>query len=202
MSIIIGITGGIGSGKSTIANVFANLGVPVFDADATAKFLMNTNSIIKEKLIATFGANVYMRVNEQSDEQVLNKAYLSNQVFENPNQLALLNSIVHPITIQAAADWAATQHAPYVIKEAALFFESGSLTGVSRVIGVSAPKSLRIHRVMKRENCTKEAVEQRMKHQIDDTLKMKLCDWVIVNDDQQLVLPQVIAVHEKILSLL
>lgn len=202
MSIIIGITGGIGSGKSTIAYVFANLGVPVFDADATAKFLMNTNSIIKEKLIATFGANVYMRVNEQSDEQVLNKAYLSNQVFENPNQLALLNSIVHPITIQAAADWAATQHAPYVIKEAALFFESGSLTGVSRVIGVSAPKSLRIHRVMKRENCTKEAVEQRMKHQIDDTLKMKLCDWVIVNDDQQLVLPQVIAVHEKILSLL
>jgi dephospho-CoA kinase len=202
MSIIIGITGGIGSGKSTIAHVFANLGVPVFDADATAKFLMNTNTIIKEKLIATFGANVYMRVNEQSDEQVLNKAYLSNQVFENPNQLALLNSIVHPITIQAAADWAATQHAPYVIKEAALFFESGSLTGVSRVIGVSAPKSLRIHRVMKRENCTKEAVEQRMKHQIDDTLKMKLCDWVIVNDDQQLVLPQVIAVHEKILSLL
>jgi dephospho-CoA kinase len=202
MSIIIGITGGIGSGKSTIANIFANLGVPVFDADATAKFLMNTNSIIKEKLIATFGANVYMRVNEQSDEQVLNKAYLSKQVFENPNQLALLNAIVHPITIQAAADWAATQHAPYVIKEAALFFESGSLTGVSRVIGVSAPKSLRIHRVMKRENCTKEAVEQRMKHQIDDTLKMKLCDWVIVNDDQQLVLPQVIAVHEKILSLL
>ena len=202
MSIIIGITGGIGSGKSTIANVFANLGVPVFDADATAKFLMNTNSIIKEKLIATFGANVYMPVNEQSDEQVLNKAYLSKQVFENPNQLALLNAIVHPITIQASADWAATQHAPYVIKEAALFFESGSLTGVSRVIGVSAPKSLRIHRVMKRENCTKEAVEQRMKHQIDDTLKMKLCDWVIVNDDQQLVLPQVIAVHEKILSLL
>ena len=202
MSIIIGITGGIGSGKSTIAYVFANLGVPVFDADATAKFLMNTNSIIKEKLIATFGANVYMPVNEQSDEQVLNKAYLSKQVFENPNQLALLNAIVHPITIQAAADWAATQHAPYVIKEAALFFESGSLTGVSRVIGVSAPKSLRIHRVMKRENCTKEAVEQRMKHQIDDTLKMKLCDWVIVNDDQQLVLPQVIAVHEKILSLL
>ena len=202
MSIIIGITGGIGSGKSTIANVFANLGVPVFDADATAKFLMNTNTIIKEKLIATFGANVYMRVNDHSDEQVLNKAYLSKQVFENPNQLALLNAIVHPITIQAAADWAATQHAPYVIKEAALFFESGSLTGVSKVIGVSAPKSLRIHRVMKRENCTKEAVEQRMKHQIDDTMKMKLCDWVIVNDDQQLVLPQVIAVHEKILSLL
>ncbi len=202
MSIIIGITGGIGSGKSTIAKVFANLGVPVFDADAAAKFLMNNNRIIKEKLIAAFGAEVYMNVNEQTDAQVLNKAYLSKQVFDHPHQLALLNSIVHPITIQEAANWAAQQTSPYVIKEAALFFESGSLTGVSKVIGVAAPKSLRIHRVMKRENCTKEAVEQRMKHQIDDSLKMKLCDWVITNDDQQLVLPQVIAVHEKILSLL
>ena len=113
-----------------------------------------------------------------------------------------LNTIVHPITIQAALDWAAVQTAPYVIKEAALFFESGSSFCAHKIIGVSAPKSLRINRVMKRDHCTKEEVEKRMMHQIEESLKMKLCDWVIINDDQQLVLPQVIELNEKILATL
>ena len=107
---------------------------------------------------------------------------------------------MHPITIQAALDWAATQNTPYVIKEAALFFESGATLGVHKIIGVSAPKAVRINRVMKRDHCTKEAVEKRMMYQIEESLKMKLCDWVIVNDDQQLVLPQVVALHETILE--
>ena len=202
MSVIIGLTGGIGSGKSTVAKVFANLGVPVFDADAAAKNIMNTSEVIKEKLIAAFGKKVYSISNDATHSQaiVLNRAYLSKIVFADPFQLEILNAIVHPITIQAALDWAATQTAPYVIKEAALFFEAGSATGVQKIIGVSAPKSLRIHRVMKREDCTKEEVEKRMTHQIDESLKMKLCDWVIVNDDHQLVLPQVIALHEQILA--
>jgi dephospho-CoA kinase len=198
MSIIIGLTGGIGSGKSTIAKVFANLGVPVFDADAAAKNIMNTSPIIKEKLIASFGLEAY--IIEEAGREQLNRAYLSKLVFNDPYKLELLNSIVHPITIQAAMDWAATQKAPYVIKEAALFFESGSVASVQKMIGVTAPKSLRIHRVMKRDNCTKEEVEKRMSFQIDESLKMKLCDWVIVNDDHHLVLPQVVALHEKILS--
>jgi dephospho-CoA kinase len=193
MSVIIGLTGGIGSGKSTVAKVFANLGVPVFDADAAAKNLMNTNTDIKEKLIEAFGQEVY-------DSSQLNKAYLSKIVFADTFKLELLNSIVHPITIQAALDWAATQTAPYVIKEAALFFESGSTTGVQKIIGVSAPMALRIHRVMKRDGCTKEEVEKRIAHQIDESLKMKLCDWIIVNDDQQLVLPQVVVLHEQIIA--
>jgi dephospho-CoA kinase len=195
MSVIIGLTGGIGSGKSTIAKVFANLGIPVFDADNTAKTLMNSNPIIKEKLIAAFGAEVYT-----NDNQILNRAYLSKLVFSDQHKLALLNSIVHPITIQAALDWAATQNTPYVIKEAALFFESGATVGVHKIIGVSAPKAVRINRVMKRDHCSKAEVEQRMTHQIEESLKMKLCDWVIVNDDLQLVLPQVVALHETILA--
>lgn len=202
MALIIGLTGGIGSGKSTIAKVFANLGVPVFDADAAAKQIMNTSPVIKEKLIETFGPEVYSKpdAGQANSGAILNKAYLSKIVFNDPYKLELLNSIVHPITIQAALDWAALQNAPYVIKEAALFFESGSVAGVHKMIGVTAPKSLRIHRVMKRDHCTKEEVEKRMSFQIDESLKMKLCDWVVVNDDQHLVLPQVIALHEKIVA--
>jgi dephospho-CoA kinase len=194
MAVIIGLTGGIGSGKSSIAKVFANLGVPIFDADSTAKNIMNTNPIIKEKLIAAFGEDVYTK------SDILNRSYLSKIVFTDEYKLALLNNIVHPITIQAALDWAAVQTTPYVIKEAALFFESGSSFGAHKIIGVSAPKSLRINRVMKRDHCNKEEVEKRMSHQIQESLKMKLCDWVIVNDDQQLVLPQVLSIHETILA--
>lgn len=197
MSVIIGLTGGIGSGKSMVAKVFANMGVPVFDADAAAKNIMNTSEVIKAHLIQAFGTEVYFQSNES---QVLNRTYLSKIVFNDPNKLALLNSIVHPITIQAALDWAASQNTPYVIKEAALFFESGSTVGISKIIGVSAPLSLRIQRVMKRDDCTKEEVQKRMSYQIEDSIKMKLCDWVIINDDQQLILPQVIALHEKIVA--
>ena len=198
MSVIIGLTGGIGSGKSTIAKVFANLGVPIFDADAAAKHIMNTSTEIKEKLIETFGTNVYTKGAEGED--ILNRMHLSKIVFADAHQLALLNAIVHPVTIQAALDWAVAQTAPYVIKEAALFFESGSSLGIHKIIGVSAPKAVRIHRVMKRDTCTKEEVEKRMSNQIDASLKMKLCDWVIINDDQHLVLPQVVKLHEQILA--
>lgn len=203
MAVIIGLTGGIGSGKSTIAKVFENLGVPIFDADASAKHSMNTSSAIKEKLIDTFGPEVYTLQNNHQGEvesSSLNRSFLSKIVFADPAKLELLNAIVHPITIKAAMDWAAAQTAPYVIKEAALFFESGSSLGTYKIIGVSAPKAVRIHRVMKRDNCTKEEVEKRMANQIEESLKMKLCDWVIINDDQQLVLPQVVALHQQILS--
>ncbi len=202
MSVIIGLTGGIGSGKSMVAKVFENLGIPVFDADAAAKEIMHSSPLIKEKLISTFGAEVYTKnpVIEDKQPEILNRAYLSKIVFSNPYKLEILNGIVHPITIQAAINWAALQTSPYVIKEAALFFESGSANGISKIIGVSAPKSLRIRRVMKRDQCLKEEVEKRMASQIDASIKMKLCDWVIVNDDQQLVLPQVVAVHNLILA--
>ena len=202
MSVIIGLTGGIGSGKSMVAKVFESLGIPVFNADAIAKEIMNTNAMIKSKLMDAFGNEVYSTTIDKNGNvtETLNRSYLSKLVFSDPFQLEILNAIVHPITIQAAIDWAAAQSAPYVIKEAALFFESGSVNGISKIIGVSAPKSLRIHRVMKRDQCTKEEVEKRMTQQIEETIKMKLCDFVILNDDQHLVVPQVVALHEKLLA--
>ena len=194
MPKIIGLTGGIGSGKSTVANVFATMGIPVFNADAVAKELMQNDASLHQTLIELFGAAVFT-------SGKLDRSYLANIVFNDPNQLELLNSAVHPITIQAAKDWAAKQNAPYVIKEAALIFESGSAEGLAGVIGVYAPLSLRIHRVMQRDNCTKQEVEARMKHQINETIKMKLCDWVITNDDLHLVVPQVVSLHEKLFAL-
>ena len=192
MSIIIGLTGGIGSGKSTVAKIFAQLGIPVLDADATAKAIMNEDSSVKSKLIELFGAEAYK-------ENQLNRAYIAQLVFEDSFKLQQLNAIVHPITIQYAKDWASKQSAPYVIKEAALFFESGSSEGLYKIIGVTAPKHIRIQRVMHRDQISREDVIKRMEHQLEDSLKMKLSDWVIQNDDLHLLIPQVLAIHKEIL---
>ncbi len=192
MSIIIGLTGGIGSGKSTVAKIFAQLGIPVLDADATAKAIMNEDSSVKTKLIELFGAEAYK-------ESQLNRTYIAQLVFEDSFKLQQLNAIVHPITIQYAKDWASKQSFPYVIKEAALFFESGSSEGVDKIIGVTAPKHIRIQRVMHRDQISREDVIKRMEHQLEDSLKMKLSDWVIQNDDLHLLIPQVLAIHKEIL---
>jgi len=191
MSIIIGLTGGIGSGKSTVAKIFAQLGIPVLDADATAKAIMNEDHSVKTKLIELFGEDAYK-------ENQLNRPYIAQLVFEDAFKLQQLNAIIHPITIQYAKDWASKQTAPYVIKEAALFFESGSSEGVEKIIGVTAPKHIRIQRVMQRDQITREDVIKRMEHQLEDSLKMKLCDWVIQNDDMHLLIPQILAIHQEI----
>lgn len=191
MSIIIGLTGGIGSGKSTVAKIFAQLGIPVLDADATAKAIMNEDRSVKTKLIELFGEDAYK-------ENQLNRSYIAQIVFEDAFKLQQLNAIIHPITIQYAKDWASKQSAPYVIKEAALFFESGSSEGVEKIIGVTAPKHIRIQRVMQRDQITREDVIKRMEHQLEDSLKMKLCDWVIQNDDMHLLIPQILAIHQSL----
>ena len=191
MSIIIGLTGGIGSGKSTVAKIFAQLGIPVLDADATAKAIMNEDRSVKTKLIELFGEDAYK-------ENQLNRPYIAQIVFEDAFKLQQLNAIIHPITIQYAKDWASKQSAPYVIKEAALFFESGSSEGVEIIIGVTAPKHIRIQRVMQRDQITREDVIKRMEHQLEDSLKMKLCDWVIQNDDMHLLIPQILAIHQSL----
>ena len=191
MATMIGLTGGIGSGKSVVAKVFATLGIPVFNADDEAKRIMQTSPEIKTKLIQQFGTDIY-------NEHGLNKEKLAAIVFNDPFQLQLLNAIVHPVTIQAAKDWAAKQTSPYVIKEAALIFESGAADGLLKVIGVTAPLSLRIHRVMQRDGITKDQVDARMRNQISDTIKMRLCDYVIENNNQQMVIPQVIEIDKAI----
>lgn len=186
----IGLTGGIGSGKSIVAQIFKTLGIPVLDADSLAKSIMQEDENVKEKLIKQFGPETY-------NQEGLNRAYIANIVFKDPFQLQILNSIVHPATIDAGKKWAAQQNAPYIIKEAALFFESGSSEEMDIIIGVYAPDALRIQRVMHRDQISREEVLNRMKHQISQTIKMKLCDKVIINDEQSLLIPQVMQLHSE-----
>jgi dephospho-CoA kinase len=190
----VGITGGIGSGKSMVARIFGVLGIPVYNADDAAKRLMDSDTVLRQALMAEFGTELY------ADGQ-LNRPYLANLVFNNQEKLSRLNAIVHPTTIQDAADWMQRQTAPYVLKEAALIFESGSQQGLDYVIGVSAPEALRLQRTMQRDTATREQIKARMSKQIDETIKMRLCDFVIVNDEQQMVIPQVLALHEQLLDL-
>lgn len=190
----IGITGGIGSGKSTVAKVFEVLGIPVYYADDAAKQLMNKDENLKEKITKQFGNQVYT-------DGKLNRTYLSEIVFNNPEKLALLNSLVHPAILKDAERWMQQQTTPYAIKEAALIFESGAQQHLDYVIGVTAPAPLRIHRTMQRDAITREEVVARMDKQMDDTIKMKLCHFIIKNDEQEMLLPQVIALHEKLLKL-
>ena len=191
MAVMIGLTGGIGSGKSVVAKVFATLGIPVFNADDEAKRIMQSSIEIKTKLIEQFGTDIY-------NAHGLDKEKLASIVFNDSFQLQLLNAIVHPVTIQAAKDWAAKQTSPYVIKEAALIFESGAADGLFKVIGVTAPITIRIHRVMQRDGITKDQVDARMRNQISDTIKMRLCDYVIENNNQQMVIPQVLEIDKSI----
>ncbi len=189
----VGITGGIGSGKSTIATIFEILGIPVYYADDAAKKLMNEDVFLKEQLIDAFGKEIYQN-------GILNRSCLSGLVFNNPEKLAQLNDIVHPATIADAEYWMQQQHSVYVIKEAAILFESGANKYLDKVIGVFAPLELRISRVMQRDNSTQEAVIARMNKQMEEEKKMKLCDYVIINNGQELVIPQVLKIHEAFLK--
>lgn len=191
----IGITGGIGSGKSTVAKIFALLGVPVYYADDAAKTIMQTDKLLIEQVKLHFGEHIYDANN------VLDRAALGKIVFNDKDKLELLNSLVHPATIRHSDEWADQQTAPYVLKEAALLFESGSFQYLDKCIGVYAPQPLRIHRVMKRDNIGRADVLARMHKQIDDSIKMKLCDYIIRNDDQEMVIPQVLALHQQLLEL-
>jgi len=190
----VGLTGGIGSGKSTVANIFKVLGIPVFDADTVAKNIMNEDAGLKEKIIETFGQASYV------DGQ-LNRKYIAGIVFNDPFKLEQLNAIVHPATIAAAESWMHQQTTPYAVKEAAVLFESGSAAGCDVIVGVFAPQALRVQRVMQRDNVSRQEVLTRISRQIDDDIKKLLCDFVLINDEQQLLLPQVIALHEKLIQL-
>ncbi|MEO7522603.1 MAG: dephospho-CoA kinase, partial [Ferruginibacter sp.] len=164
----VGLTGGLGSGKSTVARIFETLGIPVYYADEAAKKLMNEDEHLKKLIIENFGKESYV-------DEILNRAYLATTVFSDPKKIEILNSIVHPATIADAEKWMQLQNSSYAIKEAALIFESGAWHHLDYVIGVSAPQALRVQRGMQRDGLSKEAVEERMKRQMNETEKMKRC---------------------------
>jgi dephospho-CoA kinase len=191
----IGITGGIGSGKSTVSKIFEILGIPVYYADDRAKDILVRDPELAAQVKQHFGEAVY------NADGSLDRKYLGNIVFNNKEKLDLLNSLVHPATIRDADQWALQQHTPYVLKEAALLFETSSFHHLDKIIAVFAPQPLRVHRVMKRDNVTRNEVLARIYKQIDETIKMRLSDFVIYNDEQHMIIPQVLAIHEQLLAL-
>lgn len=190
----IGLTGGIGSGKSTVAKIFETLGIPVYYADTEAKRLMNSNEKIKVSIKQHFGEAAY-----KNDE--LDRKYLADIVFNNPEKLELLNALIHPVTINDAEEWMQKQAAPYSIKEAALLFESGAAENLDFIVGVYAPQDLRIKRVMKRDNLSPDEILKRINRQVNEEMKMKLCDFVITNNEQELLIPQVLKLHQHFTGL-
>lgn len=193
MGLKVGITGGIGSGKSYVARIFKALGVPFYDADTEAKKLMNTDGQIRSALIKQFGEAVYL------EDGQLNRAYLSSVVFTDEKRLQALNAIVHPVVIQHGTDWAEAQSYPYSLKEAALLFESGSYKSLDYIILVTAPLEMRIKRVVKRDAVSREQVLDRINKQMPDEKKSEIADFVIVNDENVPLLPQVLTLHQQFL---
>lgn len=193
MPLKIGITGGIGSGKTTVAKIFEVLGIPVYYADDAARRIMNEDPVLKQDIVKNFGEQSYINGK-------LNREYLASIVFQDKKKLAILNALVHPATIRNSNQWMKCQTTPYAIREAALIFESGVQGQLDYVIGVSAPLELRIERAMQRDNLTRQQVLDRMDRQINENIKMRLCDFVIVNDGKKPVIPQVLKLHEKLLE--
>ncbi|MEJ7821129.1 MAG: dephospho-CoA kinase [Chitinophagaceae bacterium] len=190
----IGITGGLGSGKSTVAHIFEVLGIPVYYADTASKRLMNEDDEIKSSIQNAFGQAAYTK-------RKLNTKYVSDIVFKDKGKLAILNSIVHPATLIDAAEWMNNQKSFYALKEAALIFESGSNKSLDYVIGVKAPLEMRLQRAMFRDTITIEEAMARINQQMNEEDKLELCDYIIVNDEQQILIPQVLALHQKFLNM-
>lgn len=185
----IGITGGIGSGKTTICKLFELLRVPVFYADDEAKAAMATDELLQDQLQAAFGQNVYI-------DGLLNRKMLAGIVFNNEAELKKLNSFVHPAVFRRYDQWVEKQQSAYVIKEAALLFETGSYRDCDFTILVKSPLSLKITRVMKRDAISEADVLKRIGKQLSDVEKEKLADFVINNNEQQLIIPQVLQLHK------
>lgn len=188
MTKIVGLTGGIGSGKTTIANQFKSLGVPIYIADDEAKKLMNNGSVL-EKIKKTFGE-------EFVDDNILNREKLAQIVFSNPEKLKQLNQIVHPEVKKHFLKWLNKhKNHPYVIKEAAILFESGSYKDCDFIITVIAPLEMRIQRILKRDNTTREAILNRIKNQWNDEEKVSKSDFVIQNEDVNEALKKTYEIH-------
>ena len=194
MGLKIGITGGIGVGKSVVTRIFKVLGIPTYDADKEAKDIMVKNDAVRNSLISTFGSETYF------EDGSLNREWLSSRVFSNSEELKKLNAIVHPAVIRDGEDWAAAQTSLYSVKEAALLFESGSYKSLDFNILVSSPLEVRIERVMERDRVDREEVLRRIGKQMPEKEKEELCDFIIYNDDEHSLIEQVMDLHQRFIS--
>ena len=190
---IVGLTGGIGSGKTTVANMFQALGIAIYIADEEAKKLMTSSKVIKRKLIALFGEKAYVN-------DALNKPYIADTIFKNRLLLEKMNTIIHPRVASHFKKWLIKQKSPYVIKETAILFENEAYKQCDLIITVTAPKELKIKRLLSRDSMTVEKIEAIMNNQWNDEEKMKLSDYVIVNSELENTRQQVVKIHQKIID--
>ena len=190
---LIGITGGIGSGKSTIAKVFMSIGYPVYNSDTRAKELINSNEELINSIKLSFGDDLY-------NSQGLDRKKMASIVFNNPEKLELLNSIIHPAVGKDFEKWIDSQNTSFILKEAAILFETGIYKYLHKTILVSAPQETRIERVIKRDNTNREEVLSRMNNQWSEEKKTELADYVIDNSGNKLVIPQVLEIIKQILK--
>ena len=191
---IIGLTGGIGSGKTTVAKVFSELGIAVYISDVEAKALMNRSKIIRRKLIALFGEEAYK-------DNLLNRPFIANKIFNDAQLLNKINSIVHPKVGHHFNRWLKKQKGAYVIKESAILFESGGDAYCDFTILVTAPKDVRIKRVIERDNTSKEKVQAIIDSQLSDTIKRDKADFIIENESLSEMKRQVQNIHNHLIKL-
>ena len=188
----VGLTGNIGSGKSTIAGIFSVLGIPVYHADIESKKILGRPEV-EETVISRLGTSI------TGEDHHIDRKALAKLVFSNSEALAALNGILHPLVKEDAREWAKRQEGvPYVIHEAAVIYESGFGDEYDRIIHVSCPKEITIARVMSRDGSSRDEVLRRMENQWEDDVKSNLADFVIVNDDTRLVIPQVVSIHKTV----
>ena len=189
----VAITGGIGSGKSLVCQVFKTLGIPIFDADAVSNQLVEHDATLKNSIIELFGKEAYKN-------NIYNRKYIASIVFSQAEMLQALNALIHPKAIEAAKQWFEKQQSPYAIKEAAILFESNSEKDIDIIIGVTAPEQIRIERVMQRTGYSKEEVIKRMQQQMPDEEKMAKCNYVIQNNNTDAILPQILQIHQQLIN--
>lgn len=190
MGLKIGVTGGIGSGKSMVTRLFQLLNIPIYDADKAAKTIMVDEEPVRRQLLDCFGAEVYLA------DGALNRVWLSQRVFSDERELEKLNAIVHPAVIRKGIEWTEAQVTAYSVKEAALLFESGSYRSLDYTILVSSPLPLRLDRVMQRDKLSQLEVMDRVNKQMAEEEKMELADFVIYNDEKHSLVAQVYAIHK------
>lgn len=190
----LGVTGGIGSGKTTVCRIFSVLGIPVFSADSEAKKIMNSDPVLIEQLNSMTGKNLY-------PDGRLDRSELAKLIFNNTDLLKRVNSIVHPLVFENFRKWSESQASPYVVMEAAILFESGADMLVDKILTVVTPINERIARLVAGNKLTSEQVMERINNQIDDETRMRKSDFIVFNSENDMIIPAILAIHEKMLGL-